>query len=67
MKIISGIMTCYHTDMLNIFVGLLCAITLFLFTYTGYDSTDETAGNIGCIFPLGMAFFPTSYSVMVPV
>jgi len=58
----SSISAYYHTNMRNLFVGLLCAIALFLFTYTGYDSTDATAGNIGCIFALGVAFFPTSYS-----
>ena len=42
----------YHTDMRNLFVGVLCAIGLFLFTYTGYDSTDATAGNIACMFAL---------------
>ena len=51
----------YHTDMRNLFVGVLCAIGLFLFTYTGYDSTDATAGNIACMFALGVAFFPTSF------
>lgn len=51
----------YHTDMRNLFVGVLCAIGLFLFTYTGYDSTDATAGNIACLFALGVAFCPTSY------
>jgi len=61
-EIQSSISAYYHTDMRNFFVGLLCAIALFLFTYTGYDSTDATAGNIGCIFALGVAFFPTSYS-----
>jgi len=58
----SSISAYYHTGMRNLFVGLLCAIALFLFTYTGYDSTDSTAGNIGCFFALGVAFFPTSYS-----
>lgn len=61
-EILSSISAYYHSVMRNIFVGLLCAIALFLFTYTGYDSTDSTAGNIGCLFALGVAFFPTSYS-----
>lgn len=59
---LSSISAYYHTGMRNIFVGLLCAIALFLFTYTGYDSTDSTAGNIGCFFALGVALFPTSYT-----
>jgi len=51
----------YHTDMRNLFVGVLCAIGLFLLTYTGYDSTDATAGNIACLFALGVALCPTGY------
>ncbi len=62
LEIQGSISVYYHTCMHNIFVGILCAIALFLFTYTGYDSTDSTAGNIACIFALGVAFFPTSYS-----
>lgn len=61
-EIQSSISAYYHTGMRNLFVGVLCAIALFLFTYTGYDSKDSTAGNIGCFFALGVAFFPTSYS-----
>jgi len=62
LEIQNSISAYYHTCMHNIFVGILCAIALFLFTYTGYDSTDSTAGNIACIFALGVALFPTSYS-----
>lgn len=58
----SSISAYYHTGMRNLFVGLLCAIGLFLFTYSGYDSTDSTAGNIACFFALGVAFFPSSFS-----
>jgi hypothetical protein len=50
----------YHTNMRNIFVGILCAIALFLFAYKGYDQRDAIAGNLACIFALGVAFFPTS-------
>ncbi|RZW42920.1 MAG: hypothetical protein EX263_12195 [Flavobacteriaceae bacterium] len=50
----------YHTEMRNIFVGILCAVALFMFTYKGYDKRDAIAGNLACFFALGVAFFPTS-------
>ncbi len=56
----SSISCYYHTNMRNIFVGILCAIALFLFAYKGYDKRDAIAGNLACIFALGVAFFPTS-------
>ncbi|MEX0988668.1 MAG: hypothetical protein WD052_14415 [Bacteroidales bacterium] len=56
----SSISAYYHTMMRNIFVGLLCAIALFLYAYKGYNKADSIAGNLGCIFALGVAFFPTS-------
>jgi hypothetical protein len=50
----------YHTRMRNVFVGILCAIALFLFAYNGYDRIDAIAGNVACVFALLIAFFPTS-------
>lgn len=50
----------YHTEMRNIFVGVLCAVALFMFAYKGYDRRDAIAGNLACVFALGVAFFPTS-------
>lgn len=48
----------YHTVMRNVFVGVLCAVGLFLFSYKGYDKMDNVAGVLGCLFALGVAFFP---------
>jgi hypothetical protein len=59
-EIQSSISSYYHTDMRNLFVGTLCALALFLFAYKGYDRRDAIAGNLGCLFALGVAFFPTS-------
>ena len=42
------------------FVGILFTIGWFLFTYHGYDRRDNIAGNIACIFALGVALFPNS-------
>ncbi len=58
----SSISAYYHTAMRDIFVGLLCAIALFLFAYKGYENADAVAGNLACVFALGVAFFPTSVS-----
>jgi hypothetical protein len=42
------------------FVGILFTIGWFLFTYKGYDRTDDIAGNLACLFALGVALFPNS-------
>jgi len=61
----------YHTGMRDAFVGILCMVALFLFSYKGYVNDDETykfkdniAGNLACIFALGVAFFPTCDSLI---
>ena len=61
-EIQGSISSYYHTGMRNIFVGILCAIALFMFAYKGYDQRDAMAGKLACIFALGVAFFPTSVS-----
>ncbi len=51
----------YHTNMRDVFVGILCAVALFMYAYKGYkNSADNIAGNLACIFALGVAMFPTS-------
>lgn len=52
----------YHTGMGDVFVGALCAVALFLFFYSGYDKWDDWAGNLGGIFAIGVAWFPTTES-----
>ncbi len=52
----------YHTNMRNMFVGIISAIALFLFAYKGYDRKDGIAGSLGGIFALCVAFFPASVS-----
>lgn len=56
----SSISSYYHTNMHDIFVGILCAVSLFLFAYKGYDSKDNIAANLGGIFALGVALLPTT-------
>lgn len=42
------------------FVGILFVIAWFLCTYKGYETVDEIAGYLACLFALGVAFFPNS-------
>ena len=60
----SSISHYYYTKMGNVFVGTLCAYSLFLFSYVGYKDKDgvrrdKIATNIAAIFALGVAFLPT--------
>ena len=52
----------YHTDMGDVFVGTLCAIGVFLFSYKGYVETgsrDNVVGNLAGVFAVGTALFAT--------
>jgi hypothetical protein len=50
----------YYTAMRDVLVGSLCAIAIFLLSYKGYERTDDIAGDLACMFALGVAFFPTA-------
>ncbi len=59
------------TVMRGVFVGVLFAIGVFLFFYVGYEPSedkkayepsDNLAGNLACVFALGVALFPTNSS-----
>lgn len=50
----------YHTEARDIFVGVLCVFSVFLYAYKGYDQTDNIAANLASLFALGIAFFPSS-------
>lgn len=47
----------YHGAMRNAFVGVLCAVALFLFSYHGYDWRDFLATKVASAAALGIAFF----------
>ncbi len=40
--------------------GVLFVIGWFLFSYRGYERKDDVAGDLGCLFVLGVALFPTT-------
>jgi len=50
----------YHTPMRDIFVGTLCAIGVFMLSYRGYERKDDIAGNLACLFAVGVALFPVA-------
>lgn len=50
----------YHTQMRDLFVGVICGISLFLFCYHGYKWYDSLFSKLAGLFALGIAFFPTS-------
>ncbi len=50
----------YGTEMRNVLVGVLFTIGWFLFAYRGHDRHDNYAGNLACLFALGVALFPTT-------
>ena len=57
--ILGSISAYYYSVMGNVFVGSLCAIGVFLWSYKGYDRRDAIAGNIAALFSIGVALFPT--------
>lgn len=68
-EIQSSISDYYHTLMRDVFVGIICAIALFLFSYKGYedDKRDNIAGTLASFCALGVAIFPTSPENPVPL
>jgi hypothetical protein len=50
----------YHTGMRDVLVGMLWAIGFFLFSYEGYDRADNIAGELACLFAIGIALLPTT-------
>ncbi|MFC2151832.1 DUF998 domain-containing protein [Bacteroidota bacterium] len=58
--ILNSISSYYHTSMGNGFVGIMCAVSLFMFSYLGHDYKDNIAGHLAGLFALGIAFFPNN-------
>lgn len=50
----------------DVFVGVLFTIAWFLYTYR-YDRWDNIAGNLACVFALGVALFPDNGPGIEPV
>jgi len=52
----------YYTNMGNYFVGTLCAVSLFLFSYNGYDKADMITSKLAGFFALVVALSPTDFN-----
>jgi len=65
-EILPSVSSYYHSNTRNIFVGILSAVSLFLFCYKGYDNKDKITSKLASLFALGIAFFPTSLELAVP-
>ncbi len=52
----------YYAVVGNYFVGTLCGVAMFLFTYKGYEKWDRILTNIAGICAVLSAFFPTKNS-----
>jgi hypothetical protein len=56
----SSLSSYYYTGMRDVFVGSLWAIGFFLLSYKGYERADDIAGNLACLFAVGVSLFPTT-------
>ena len=50
----------YHTDMRNVFVGILFIVGASLYLYKGYSSTEDYVLDCAGLCAVGIAIFPTS-------
>jgi len=59
--LLDSISAYYYTGSVGVLVGILFALSLFLFTYQGYEDViaDRVVGAVGGFAALGVAFFPT--------
>ena len=56
----SSLSSYYHTGMADVFVGTLCVIGVFLLSYRGFERVDDIAGDLACVFAVGVALFPVA-------
>lgn len=60
-EILPSISHYYYSNVTVVFVGILCAVSFFLITYSGYSRLDNILTNIAAIFCLGVTLFPTGF------
>lgn len=60
--VLPSISAYYYTGAVAIFVGVIAALSLFLFTYCGYDgvAADRIVGALGGAGAVGVILFPTN-------
>jgi len=54
----------YHTNMRDVFVGYVCTLSIFLFSYKGYDITDRIVSALAGIFGVIVALMPTNLKII---
>ena len=61
-RLLSSISAYYYTGGVGVFIGVLFALSLFLFSYPGYKGyrADRILGKIAGVAALGVALFPTA-------
>src|SRR2546422_7126975 len=57
----------YYSSMRDLFVGSLCMVGVFLYSYRGYDWVDDFLTSLSGLLALGVALFPTRSEEKVPV
>jgi hypothetical protein len=67
-RLLDSVSAYYYTGSVAVFVGVLFALSLFLFTYRGYEgvSADRIVGRIGGLAAMGVALFPTEAPKPLP-
>jgi hypothetical protein len=60
-KLLTSVSAYYYTGGIGIFIGVLFALSLFLFSYRGYEGekVDRFLGKVAGIAALGVPLFPT--------
>jgi hypothetical protein len=61
-ELLTSVSAYYYTGAVGVFVGVLFALSLFLFSYRGYenDRIDRIIGKIAGVAALGVPLFPTT-------
>ena len=57
-EILNSISDYYHSEVRDLFVGVLFVLGFFLLSYKGYEKKDSIVANLGCLFSLGVALSP---------
>lgn len=55
----------YHSNMRDVFVGVLCAIGFCLFLYKGFSQREDFALNLAGALAVGIASFPMSPDIVL--
>lgn len=53
----------YHTNMRDVFVGYVCTLSIFLFSYKGYDIADRITSALTGIFGVIVPLMPTNLKI----